>query len=306
MTDIKSTDTPALKISHLTKLYDDDHGIKDISLTVNQGEVFGFLGPNGAGKSTTINTILDALRPDSGSIEILGLNHQKRVRRVHKHIGYLSGDMETDPTLTGRQYLSFVSHLYGNVEQKTITGLAKRLKADLSVKIKHLSRGNRQKIGLIAALMHDPDVLILDEPTSGLDPLIQTEFNAIIKEHKERGKTTFMSSHVLSEVQETCDRVGFIREGKLVHVGSLRTLLEKTPRRVEVRLRNELSGKQLKQLDGVRSLKHTDGLTSFTFAGDINRLLRIFAAHPVDSLTISEPDLEELFMGYYRGENKHV
>ena len=306
MTDIKSSDVPALKISHLTKLYSNNHGVKNISLTVKQGEVFGFLGPNGAGKSTTINTILDILRPDSGSIEILGLNHQKRVRKVHKHIGYLSGDMETDPTLTGHQYLTFVSHLYGDTHKKTINGLAKRLKADLSTKIKHLSRGNKQKIGLIAALMHDPDILILDEPTSGLDPLIQTEFNAIIKEHKERGKTTFMSSHVLNEVQETCDRVGFIRDGQLVHVGSLHTLLEKTPRRVQVRLRNEHSIKQLRQLDGVKNLKLSEGMTSFTFAGDINRMLHVFAAHPIDSLTITEPDLEELFMGYYREESKHV
>lgn len=306
MTDIKKADVPALKISHLTKLYDDTHGIRDINLTVNKGEVFGFLGPNGAGKSTTINTILDLLKPESGTIEILGFDHKKNTKKVHKQLGYLSGDMETDPTLTGRQYLTFVSHLHGGIDKKTIETLTKRLKADLTTKIKHLSRGNRQKIGLIAALMHDPDILVLDEPTSGLDPLIQTEFNAIIKEHKERGKTTFMSSHVLSEVQETCDRVGFIRDGRLVHVGSLRALLEGTPRKVEVRFRNPRFAKQLAQLTGVKHLKQAEGLISFTFSGDINRLLHAFAAHPVDSLTISEPDLEELFMGYYRGESKHV
>ncbi|MCA9334761.1 ABC transporter ATP-binding protein [Candidatus Saccharibacteria bacterium] len=306
MSTIRKKPVPALKISHLTKLYDEKHGIKDIDLTVNQGEIFGFLGPNGAGKSTTINTILDLLRPDSGSIELLGLDHQKDAKKVHKYIGYLSGDMETDPTLTGAQYLSFVSHLHKNVDKKTITSLVKRLKADTSVKIKNLSRGNKQKIGLIAALMHDPDILILDEPTSGLDPLIQTEFNTILSERKSNGKTTFMSSHILSEIQETCDRIGFIRDGKLVHVGSLQTLLKNTPRKIEARLKNSRFAKQLTQLNGVANLQQIDGMVTFTFSGDINRLIHVFASQTIDSLTISEPDLEELFMGYYREENQRV
>ncbi len=302
---MSAIDTPALEISHLTKLYDSTHGVHDINLVVKQGEIFGFLGPNGAGKSTTINTILDLLRPDSGEIKILGTKN-RRTHKVHRHIGYLSGDMETDPSLTGRQYLTFVSHLQGGVERKVINHLAKRLKADLSVKIKHLSRGNKQKIGLIAALMHDPEVLILDEPTSGLDPLIQTEFNAILTERKEAGKTTFMSSHVLSEVQETCDRVGFIRDGKLIHVNSMKKLLEQTARTVEARFRNPQFSKQLAKLQGVKHLKQADGLTRFSFSGDINQLIRILASHPVDSLTISEPDLEDLFMGYYRQEEKYA
>jgi len=298
-------DPPALEISHLTKLYDDTHGIRDINLTVRQGEIFGFLGPNGAGKSTTINTVLDLLRPDGGQVKILGVKNGK-THKIHQRIGYLSGDMETDPTLTGRQYLTFVAHLQGGIDRKVIDTLAKRLKADLSVKVKHLSRGNRQKIGLIAALLHDPDVLILDEPTSGLDPLIQTEFNAILKERKAAGKTTFMSSHVLSEVQEICDRVGFIRDGKLIHVNSMQKLLEQTARSVEARFRSPQFSKQLAKLQGVKHLKQTEGVTRFNFSGDINQLVRILASHPVDSLMINEPDLEDLFMGYYRQEDKHV
>lgn len=293
-----SNDT-ALKITHLTKKYDEEHGIHDISLTVKKGEVFGFLGPNGAGKSTTINTILDLLRPDSGTIEILGLDHKSAGKQARRHIGYVSGDMETDPTLTGKQYLNFVSHIYSGVDQKSIDTLTKRLKVDLDTKIKHLSRGNKQKIGLVTALMHNPDVLILDEPTSGLDPLIQTEFNAIINEFKAQGKTTFMSSHVLSEVQETCDRVGFIRDGKLVHVSSLKELLANTPRMIEVRFKNKNSHKQIPQLEHSTHIKQVDGLLSFTYAGDINRLVRLFATHPVESLKITEPDLEDLFMKYY-------
>lgn len=303
MTNITS---PALKISHLTKRYDSKHGIYDINLEVAKGEVFGFLGPNGAGKSTTINTILDLLKPQEGKITVLGLDHQKDMKAVHTRLGYLSGDMETDPSLTGKQYLSYVAHLRGGIDQKTIDELAHRLKSDLTVKIRHLSRGNRQKIGLIAALMHDPDILILDEPTSGLDPLIQAEFNAIIREHKERGKTTFISSHVLSEVQSICDRVGFIKDGKLIQVNTLKELMKGTSRNVAVHFKSKVPREKIAALKGVTKLKHEDGMLTFTFGGDINQLMQILAAHPIDNIEIAEPDLEELFMNYYRSEENDV
>ncbi len=303
MTDITS---PALKISHLTKRYDSKHGIYDINLEVAKGEVFGFLGPNGAGKSTTINTILDLLKPQEGSITVLGLDHQKDMKAVHTRLGYLSGDMETDPSLTGKQYLSYVAHLRGGIDQKIIDDLAHRLKSDVTVKIRHLSRGNRQKIGLIAALMHDPDILILDEPTSGLDPLIQAEFNAIIREHKERGKTTFISSHVLSEVQSICDRVGFIKDGKLIQVNTLKELMKSTSRNVAVHFKSKVPREKIAALKGVTKLKHEGGMLAFTFGGDINQLMQVLAAHPIDNIEIAEPDLEELFMNYYRSEENDV
>lgn len=217
---MRDIEQPAIEIKNLTKYYDKLHGIDDITLEVRKGEIFGFLGPNGAGKSTTINTILDILRPKSGTISILGVSHRD-VKKSHRLLGYLATDMETDPSLTGKQYLSFAASLQGDVDKAHVNELATRLKADLSIRIRHLSRGNRQKIGLIAALMHNPEVLILDEPTSGLDPLIQSEFYTILREHQQAGKTTFMSSHVLSEVQEVCNRVGFIKDGKLVQVSDL-------------------------------------------------------------------------------------
>ena len=294
---MKSTDT-ALEIKHLTKRYGQARGINDISLTIAKGEVFGFLGPNGAGKSTTINTILDILRPEEGTVTILGFDHRE-VKQVHHDIGYLAGDMETDPSLTGAQYLSFVAHLYRNVDKSYTNELIKRLKVTTSTKIKHLSRGNKQKIGLVAALMHKPQLLILDEPTSGLDPLMQAEFNQIINEHKVEGRTAFISSHVLSEVQSICDRVGFIRGGKLITVSNLSELLKKASRRVTVAFAAATPKDKLLSLAGVSQFTRNDGTVSFDFNGDVNQLLALLSGHKLRSLEIAEADLEQLFMQYY-------
>ncbi|HET7629748.1 MAG TPA: ABC transporter ATP-binding protein [Candidatus Saccharimonadales bacterium] len=297
--------TSALKLDHVSKAYGRSRGIKDVSLEVKAGEIFGFLGPNGAGKSTTINTVLDLLKPDTGTIQLFGLDHHKDLKQVHQNIGYLSGDMETDPTLTGRQYLNFAANLRGGVDKSRIDELAKRLKCDLNRKIKHLSRGNRQKIGLVAALMHDPDLLILDEPTSGLDPLIQNEFNQIIKEHQAEGKTTFMSSHVLSEVQETCDRVGFIKDGVLIKVEQMDKLMAQAARKVSVVFESSAPDSRLKTLPGVSNYRANGQRRNFDFSGDYNLLLRVLSYKSMTDVEIAAPDLEELFMSYYQGD-KHV
>lgn len=303
---MKASKSPAIRLTSLTKMYDDQHGVNDITLDVEQGEVFGFLGPNGAGKSTTINTILDLLKPDSGEITILGLDHHRDLKEVHTRIGYVSGDMETDPTLSGKQYLQYVAHLRGNVDKARINELIARLRVDTSTKIKHLSRGNKQKIGLVAALMHDPEILILDEPTSGLDPLMQTEFNKIIREHRERGKTTFISSHVLSEVQTICDRVGFIRSGKLIRVSPLSSLMDRSIHKVRVYFKKPTPTGALAEIKGVADIQHEDGMAAFTFSGDLNILLHFLSTHPIKNISITEPDLEELFMSYYRTEESNV
>lgn len=300
---------PALRLHNLTKRYNAKHGTFNISLDVKQGEVFGFLGPNGAGKSTTINTILDLLRADQGVITLFGLDHHRDALAVKKHIGYVSGDMETDPTLTGQQYLKFVAYQRGGIKKEVIATLATRLQADLTTKIRHLSRGNKQKIGLIAALMHDPDLLILDEPTSGLDPLIQAEFYAIIRERRAAGKTTFMSSHILSEVQSICDRVGFIRGGKLVKVAPLEDLLQQAPQELSILFADSPPTTVLRTVKGARNITVHGNAILMDFNGDINNLLRILAAHPIKGLTIAEPDLEKLFMHYYQAdhmESPHV
>lgn len=297
-----STSSVALSLHNLTKRYGATRGIHDINLDVYKGEIFGFLGPNGAGKTTTINTILDILRPNTGTISILGYDH-RNVKKTHRLIGYLAGDMETDPTLTGKQYLNYVAHLHGNVDPKRVSQLIERLKVETSVKIKHLSRGNRQKIGLVAALMHDPEILILDEPTSGLDPLIQVEFNRIIQEHKQAGKTAFISSHVLSEVQNICDRVGFIRDGQLISVSRLDELLHKASQTVTVTFSDTPPKQKLTTLKGVVGLTTTATTCHFQFSGDVNQLLAILAQHKIASLNIAEADLEELFMSYYTGKS---
>lgn len=293
-----TTREPALCIRHLTKKYDKQHGIFDVSLEVRRGDTFGFLGPNGAGKSTTINTVLDLLRPDSGDVTIFGVPHT-RATQIHQSIGYLSGDMVTDSSMTGRQYLKFVSHLYRSADPTRIAALEHRLRADTSTQIKHLSRGNRQKIGLIAALMHDPDLLILDEPTSGLDPLMQSEFTTIIHEHSARGKTTFISSHILSEVQSLCEYVAFIRDGKIIHNGKLSTLRDKTGQHIAVKFQKIPTTKMFQKLKHISHFKVDNDTVTFLYHGEINDLLNFFTKHPVANLEISEPDLESLFMQYY-------
>lgn len=296
----------ALSIDHLTKTYGRARGVNDINLTVQSGEIFGFLGPNGAGKSTTINTILDLLRPDTGSIKLFGLDNRRDGLKIRRRIGYLAGDMETDPTLTGQQYLDFVKHSYGGVDDKYVKQLTERLSCDLKRRIRHLSRGNRQKIGLVAALMHQPDLLILDEPTSGLDPLIQNQFNQILKEHQQAGKTTFMSSHVLSEVQETCDRVGFIKDGKLIKVELMEKLMAQASRKVSVLFDSSAPDSRLKTLPGVSNFQVNGQRRSFDFNGDYNLLLRVLSYKTLKDVQIAEPDLEELFMSYYQSGDKDV
>lgn len=297
---VKETDVLVLK--DVTKSYGRSRGIENVSLSIAKGEVFGFLGPNGAGKSTTINTILDLLYADSGSISLFGLDSHKDSVQIRKRIGYLSGDMATDPTLTGKQYLEFASNLHAGVDSKKIAELVERLHCQTNRKIKSLSRGNRQKIGLVSALMHDPELLILDEPTSGLDPLIQAEFNKILSERKAEGKTTFMSSHVLSEVQAVCDRVGFIRDGRLLQVSSLEELMENAPRRVNVLYGANAPDTQLRTLSGISGLKKAGNRREFVFRGKYNELLRVIAMKPIRDLQIVETPLDELFMEYYQSE----
>lgn len=292
----------ALNLENVTKRFGKSRGIENVTFSIQTGEVFGFLGPNGAGKSTTINTILDLLRADSGTIQVLGMDTHRQYVDVHKRIGYLAGDMETDASLTGKQYLSYAARLHGDVDHKIVETLIKRLRCETDKRIKHLSRGNRQKIGLIAALMHDPDILILDEPTSGLDPLVQNEFNAIIHEHKLRGKTTFMSSHVLSEVQANCDRVGFIRDGKLLRISPMDELLSDAARKVVVIYKKDAPDTRLKSLEGVSNLKSHGPRREFSFNGDYTELMRALATKPIKDLEIAEPSLDELFMEYYEEE----
>jgi ABC-2 type transport system ATP-binding protein len=295
--------TEAICLDKITKTFGKNRGVESLNLSVEPGEIVGFLGPNGAGKTTTINMLMGFTKPTSGKALIFGrdvLNHGPATRR---QIGFLSSDMALDDSLTGRQELEYLGSLYGDYDKPYMLELANRLDAELDKKIRNLSRGNKQKIGLVSALMHKPDILILDEPTSGLDPLIQATFNAIILEHRKAGRTAFISSHVLSEVEELCDRFVFIREGRIIADKTLAQLREQTARQVTIRSKNATTIKnQLKNIPGIDQLSIASATVSFVFTGEINDLVRMLAKQDIQSLRISETDLEQVFMNYYEGE----
>jgi ABC-2 type transport system ATP-binding protein len=213
----------------LTKFYASHRGIEDVSMKVEPGEVFGFLGPNGAGKTTTIRTLLDLLHPTTGTARIFGLDSQRDSVSIHGRLGNLPGDFGFGKTATGEEAIRLLARLRGVEDVGRTEALARRFRADLTRPLGQLSRGNRQKIGLILAVFHQPELLILDEPTSGLDPLMQEEFMALVREERDRGCTVFLSSHELDEVERVCDRVGIIRDGKLIAVEQVDDLLGRTP-----------------------------------------------------------------------------
>jgi ABC-2 type transport system ATP-binding protein len=290
---------PAVSFDHVSKKYGSSRGVQELNFDVAQGQIFGFLGPNGAGKTTTIRMMLDFIHVSSGSIKVLGLDSKKDAVSIHKRVGYLSGDMEMDRRLTGRQYLEYVAHLRGNVPWSTIQKLIERLDCQTDKKIAYLSRGNKQKIGLVAALMHNPDLLILDEPTSGLDPLIQAEFQNIIKEHRAQGKTAFISSHVLSEIEQICDHIGFIREGLLVDVQPLKVLQQKALRKVRVAL-TKAQPSALKDVKGLHNLRVSGKHVSCDVTENFTGLLKALAKLPVKDIVIEEASLDDMFMHYYQ------
>ncbi len=282
-------------------------GVTDISLRVPQGAVFGFLGPNGAGKTTTISMLVNLTHPSRGMIKIFGKDNEQYGLKNRARIGYLAGDMALDKGLSGWQQLEYFGNLRGSFDAAYVRELAARLDCTLHNKIKNLSRGNRQKIGLIAALMHRPELLILDEPTSGLDPLIQAEFNKIILEHQKEGKTTFISSHVLSEVQELCDELAIIREGKIAAHTTLKEIVASAPRIVRLSTDGSYHPAQLVAgLKGVTNLVRHDHSVSFGFTGDVNELLGCLTKRKLRTVVIQNAELEDIFMGFYKGpEEKH-
>lgn len=303
MSQVKPRVSSAVRFVHLTKKYGNIVGVENLSLNVEKGSIFGFLGPNGAGKTTTINMLVNLTKPTSGSVKIFGKDVTTDGLGTRSRIGYVAGDMALDGALTGGQQLEYFSHLRGISVPDSIQLLATRLQCDLTKKIKTLSRGNRQKVALIGALMHNPDLLILDEPTSGLDPLMQTEFNKLILEHKKNGGTTFISSHVLSEVQELCDRVAFIREGRLIADAPLSRIVKNAPKNVQCTVKVARSLEQLKGLAGMQALVIKNKRAEFTYSGDMTLLLRRLSNLDLEDLTVTDTDLEAIFTQYYEEAN---
>ena len=296
------TTQPAIQTRGLTKHYGDVEALIDLTLDVLPGEVFGFLGPNGAGKTTTIRTLLDEIRPTSGAASILGMDCRRESVAIRRRIGYVPGDLAMYPSLTGRDTLTYFANLRGGVDWAYVGELAERLGADLAKKVGDLSSGNRQKIGLIQAFMNRPDVLIMDEPSSGLDPLVQREFHAMMREVAAEGRTVFLSSHTLSEVQRVADRVGILRHGRLIALESVAEMRSKAIRQVVFEFGSPVDPAVFDGVPGVRSVEVTNNRTVLSFDGKMAALLKIAEQHDVLDVTTEEADLEEIFLTYYRDE----
>jgi ABC-2 type transport system ATP-binding protein len=291
-----------IRAEQLTKSYGQNRGIVDVDFSVEAGEVFGYLGPNGAGKSTTIRLLLDLIRPTSGRFTIFGLDSRRKSVEIRRRLGYLPGDLRLYERMTGGDLLRYFGHLRGLDGSQRGEQLAERLDLDLGRPIKDLSRGNRQKVGIVQAFMHEPDLLVLDEPTSGLDPLVQETFYELVAEATERGGTVFLSSHVLSEVQYMADRVGLIREGRLDLVDSVENLRARAFTHVEATFAEPPPRDAFSQVAGVQKVEQDGSVVRFALEGEIDLLLKSLARFHVKALDVREADLEDVFLARYRGE----
>jgi ABC-2 type transport system ATP-binding protein len=296
--------TAVIDTEHLTKRYGEARGIEDVSMSVEAGEVFGFLGPNGAGKTTTIRTLLDLLHPTSGVARIFGLDSRRDSAAIRARVGNLPGDFSYDPRLTGRDLVSLLAEVRGVRGLGRTPQLAERFEADLDRPLGELSRGNRQKIGLIQAFFHDPELLILDEPTGGLDPLMQEEFLALVREARQSGTTVFLSSHELDEVQRVCDRVGIIREGGLVAVEHVAELTGHAYRHVSLEFKAPVDGSEFRGLPAVSELVVAGNRISFKVEGELDAVVKAAARHSVRDIEVTQPTLEEVFLTYYAADGK--
>ena len=295
-----------IEVERLNKSYGDKRGIIDVSFSVGEGEVFGFLGPNGAGKTTTIRILMALIRADSGSARIAGLDCWEKSVEIKKLIGYIPGEPSLDPNLTGGQILEYYAHLRGGVDQAYLKQLIQRFDLDIGRKFRQYSTGNKRKVVLIQAFMHKPKVLILDEPTSGLDPLNQQEFDAMVKEAGEEGRTILLSSHVLSEVEKTCTRVGIIREGRIVRIGGVHELKDIKRYEITINFAKPVPTDLFKTVPGVVEVEPLNGGQAIRIAmqGEADAVVKAAAQYPVVSLTSYEPSLEDIFMRYYAGNGQ--
>ena len=293
----------AITTSGLTKFYGDAPGIIDLDLDIAEGEVFGFLGPNGSGKSTTIRTLLNFLYATRGSATILGLDIEKDTVEIRRRTGYLPGDLALYDTMTAREFLLYFSNLRKTDTHTRVSQLADRFELDLDRKISDYSTGNRQKVGLVNAFMHDPELLILDEPTAGLDPLMQQEFQGLINETRAQGKTVFLSSHILSEVDRVADRVGIVRQSKLIAVDTVEAFKAAAEATISIRFETPTDPAEFEALEGVSSVaaRNEGHVLVVTVAGSIDPVIKKAAEYRIDSVSTRDDELEEVFLSYYEG-----
>jgi ABC-2 type transport system ATP-binding protein len=286
----------------LSKDYGAGRGVFELDLEVARGEVFGFLGPNGAGKSTTMRLLLDLIRPTAGSARVLGLDVNQDSVEVRRRVGFLPGDLALYPKLSGRAVLAYLAELRGGVDQRLRDSLVERFDADIDRPIHQLSTGNRQKLGLIQAFMHEPELLILDEPIAGLDPLVQQSFHALLHEVTAEGRTVFLSSHTLSEVERVTRRLAILRRGRLVVVDSLENLRKVAVQRVEIEFADAVDSTEFRALPGVTEVEGHGRTLTITFAGSADPVVKAAATHNVQAIRPREEDLEEIFLRYYEDD----
>tara|TARA_A100001037_G_scaffold306337_1_gene350824 strand:+ start:13061 stop:13999 length:939 start_codon:yes stop_codon:yes gene_type:complete len=290
----------SIEITNLTKIYDENvRALSEVNLSVNQGEVFGFLGPNGAGKSTTIRLLLGIIKPTTGLVHILGMNHLKNSIEIRKKTGYLPGEFSIYPNLTGSQILTFFSNIKNEYDERYVNVLAEKLQIDLNQQFGTLSQGNKQKIGIIQAIMHKPELIILDEPTNGLDPLVRNKFYEIISDLKDEKRTIFFSSHNISEVEKLCDRIGIIREGKLITTEKISELKSKQIQIFEIEFSETKPQKKDFTLPNIENIEVYDKTVKFTVIGNPTNIIKKVSEFEIKKLITHEPSLEGIFMTYY-------
>ncbi len=296
--------TASIEAQGLTKTYGGKRGITDVSFRVDDGEVFGFLGPNGSGKTTTIRILMALLRADSGTAQIAGLDCWRESLEIKRLIGYVPGEPSLDPNLTGGQILEYFANLRGGVDQAYLKKLIERLELDPSRKFRQYSTGNKRKVVLIQAFMHRPRLVILDEPTNGLDPLNQQEFDAMVREAREDGHTVLVSSHVLSEVEKICTRVGIIREGRIVRIGEVAELKDIKRYEITITFANTVPIETFAKLEGVAGVEKLNNGHAVRLAmqGAADAVIKAAAQYQVVSLTSYEPTLEDVFLRYYEAD----
>jgi ABC-2 type transport system ATP-binding protein len=287
-----------IQTTNLTKFYGKSRGIKDVNITVNKGDIFGFLGPNGAGKSTTIRTLLDFIRPTSGSASVFGLDCQKDSVAIRKRIGYIPGDFGLYGNMTGWKFLKYFGSVRGGYDEASARKYAQRFDITLDRKMKEYSRGMRQKVALIQAFMNNPDLVIMDEPTNGLDPLVQQTFMDVLVEQAQSGTTIFMSSHVLSEVEKICNRVAIIKEGAIVAEENVDSLRQKSGKVIEVKFAEPVDPSIFK-MDGISNVTKPNGAYKMTVTGNMENVLKALSSHKLNDISIHQMTLEDVFMHFY-------
>ncbi|MCT4541962.1 MAG: ABC transporter ATP-binding protein [Vallitalea sp.] len=290
-----------IETDKLTKYYGKSRGIEDVSLKVEEGEIFGFIGPNGAGKSTTIRTLLSLIYPTSGSAKIFGRDCIQDGADIRKNIGYLPSEVFYYDNMKVIDLLKYSASFYDKDCTNRIYELAEIMDLDLKKKIDDLSFGNKKKVGIVQGLLHEPKLIILDEPTGGLDPLMQQKFFDLIREENKKGSTIFFSSHILDEVQKMCDRVSIIKEGKIIKTESIESLRQNNYKKFRVESNNVLS-KNIFDFNGITDIKLNDNIATFIYNGDINNIINKLGEIKLTNLLVEEPTLEEIFMYYYQKE----